>query len=160
MSDLKNLLSRLGFSQPRSLLQSGNLVFEAEGKTGAELEQLLERATEKHLNLRTEYFVRTAKELRDVVAGNPFPVEAKDDPSHLIVAFLKRPPLKANLEALQAAISGPEIVRAGGRHAYITYPAGIGRSRLTNVLIEKKLGSSATGRNWNTVLKLQALIQA
>jgi uncharacterized protein (DUF1697 family) len=41
--------------------------------------------------------------------------------------------------------------------AYIVYPDGIGRSRLTNQLIEKMLGTRGTGRNWNTVLKLDAL---
>ena len=60
----------------------------------------------------------------------------------------------------QVAITGPEVVRASGRHAYIVYPNGTGRSRLTNALIEKHLGTRGTGRNWNTVLKLRALVQA
>jgi uncharacterized protein (DUF1697 family) len=50
-----------------------------------------------------------------------------------------------------------EIVRAKGRQAYIYYVDGVGRSKLTNSLIEQKLGTRATGRNWNTVLKLGAL---
>jgi len=160
MSDLKDLLTGLGFSQVRSLLQSGNLLFESQGKTGAELERLLERVTEERLKVRTAYFVRTAKEWRDIVAGNPFSAEAKSDPGHLVLTCLKQPPQKKDVEALQAAISGPERVRGGSRHAYITYPAGIGRSKLTMALIEKKLGSAGTGRNWNTVLKLHALTQS
>ncbi len=60
------------------------------------------------------------------------------------------------MAALQAAITGPETVRAKGRQAYIVYPNGIGRSRLTSKLIERKLGTRTTGRNWNTVLKLGA----
>jgi uncharacterized protein (DUF1697 family) len=51
-------------------------------------------------------------------------------------------------------------VRATGRHAYIVYPDGIGRSRVTSTLIEKTLGTRGTGRNWNTVLKLGALAKA
>jgi uncharacterized protein (DUF1697 family) len=50
------------------------------------------------------------------------------------------------------------VVRVEGRHAYIVYPNGIGRSRLTNALIEKKLRTRGTGRNWNTVLKLNELV--
>ena len=61
------------------------------------------------------------------------------------------------MQALQAAIQGPERIRADGKHLYVVYPAGIGRSKLTNSLIEKKLGTRSTGRNWNTVLKLSAL---
>ena len=55
---------------------------------------------------------------------------------------------------------GREIVKAKGHQAYIVYPDGQGRSRLTTLMIEKKLGTRATGRNWNTVLKLQALAEA
>ena len=49
-----------------------------------------------------------------------------------------------------------EIVRVDGKHADIVYPTGIGRSRLTNTVVEKKLGTASTARNWNTVLKLAA----
>ena len=61
------------------------------------------------------------------------------------------------MKALQQAIKGREVVRAKGRFAYIVYPDGIGRSKLTSALIEKMLGTRGTGRNWNTVLKLAAL---
>jgi uncharacterized protein (DUF1697 family) len=60
---------------------------------------------------------------------------------------------------LAAAIQGPETVRAKGRQLYIVYPAGIGRSKLTNALIERHLGTRGTGRNWNTVLKLAAMVR-
>jgi uncharacterized protein (DUF1697 family) len=92
-----------------------------------------------------------------VVAGNPFPDEAERDPGHLVVMFLKTAPRAKAVQALQAAIEGPESVRAAGKHLYVAYPAGIGRSKLTNTLIEKKLGVRGTGRNWNTVLKRAAL---
>jgi uncharacterized protein (DUF1697 family) len=55
--------------------------------------------------------------------------------------------------------SGPEIIRADGRQVYLVYPEGIGNSKLTNTLIERKLDLRGTGRNWNTVLKLAALVQ-
>jgi len=61
--------------------------------------------------------------------------------------------------ALKAAIRGPELVRAQGKQLYLIYPAGIGRSKLTAALIEKHLGTRGTGRNWNTVLKLAALVR-
>jgi uncharacterized protein (DUF1697 family) len=67
---------------------------------------------------------------------------------------LKASPPADRVAALQAAIRGREVVRAAGRHAYIVYPDGIGTSRLTVALIERKLGTRGTGRNWNTVLRL------
>ncbi len=157
MADLRELLNALGFADPRSLLQSGNLVFRSDGRKSADLERLLDAETEKRLGLKTEFFVRTAKEWKAVVESNPFPDEAESDPSHLVVMFLKDAPNPESVEALQAAITGREIVRAAGRQAFITYPDGIGDSRLTNAVIEKKLGTRGTGRNWNTVMKLGAL---
>ncbi len=73
--------------------------------------------------------------------------------------FLKRAANAKDVKAVQAAIAGPETIRADGRHLYIVYPDGIGRSRLTNALLEKKLGIRGTARNWNTVLKIAALAE-
>lgn len=158
MPELVGVLTALGFEGGRSLLQTGNLIFQTAGKSSAKLEHLLEEETERRLALRTDYMVRSAAELRAVVEGNPFPNEAKDDPGHLLVMFLKDAPSAGNVEALRAAIQGRERVQADGKHLYIVYPDGIGRSKLTVNLIERKLGCRGTGRNWNTVLKLAALV--
>jgi uncharacterized protein (DUF1697 family) len=160
MSDLRSLLTELGFVGVRSLLQSGNLVFQTNTRTGAELERLLEAETVQRLDLHTDFFVRTAEELKGIVAHNPFRDEAERDPVHLVVMFLKSVPVMKDVEALQASVTGPEIVRANGRQAYIVYPDGIGRSRLTNTVIERRLVTRGTARNWNTVQKLAALAAA
>ncbi len=157
MADLRDLLTRLGLADAQSLLQSGNLVFRAAARAGGQLERLLEAEASKRLGLQADFFVRSAKEWNAIVAHNPFRQEAERDPSHLVVMLLKHVPDPGDVKALQAAITGPEVVRAVGRQAYITYPDGIGRSRLTNALIEKTLGTRGTGRNWNTVIKLDAL---
>ena len=157
MSELRDLFTQLGFAGARSILQSGNLIFRCEARTGADLESLLEREAETRLKIRTDFLIRSAKEWREVVARNPFRKEAERDPSHLVVMFLKSAANAKDVKAVQAAITGPEIIRADGRHLYIVYPDGIGRSRLTNVLLEKKIGIRGTARNWNTVLKIAAL---
>ena len=92
-----------------------------------------------------------------MVEKNPFPDEAERTPGRLIVMFLKHSPNPSGLKALRDAIRGPEVVEIVGKQAYIVYPDGIGRSRLTNAVIEGKLGTRSTGRNWNTVLKIAAL---
>ena len=159
MADLRALLERLGFGEVKSLLQSGNLVFRSGRRTASEVERLLETETAKRLTLEADFFVRSAEEWKTVIAENPFRKEAVRDPGHLVVMCLKDAPDQADVKALQAAIAGPEIVRAGNRHLYIIFPNGIGTSRLTNALIEKKLGTRGTGRNWNTVMKLDTLAQ-
>jgi uncharacterized protein (DUF1697 family) len=160
MADLRDFLTALEFGEPRTLLQSGNVVFSSDKLAGADLERLLDVEVEKRLGLTTEFFVRTPDEWKAVIAANPFPDEAVNDPGHLIVFFMKKAPEAADVEALQAAIKGREIVRAVGRQAYFFYPDGQGDSKLTINVIERKLGSRGTGRNWNTVLKLGALVGA
>jgi uncharacterized protein (DUF1697 family) len=158
MSDLCAFAAQVGLGDPRTLLQSGNLVFRAAAQSAADLERVLEVEAAARLGLRTEFFVRSAAEWRDIVARNPFPRQAKNDPGHLLVMAFKKAPKAADVEALRATIVGREVIEARGAHAYLVYPDGVGRSRLTNALIERTLGTSGTGRNWNTVVKLAALV--
>lgn len=157
MSDLRAWLAELGLEEPRSLLQSGNLVFRSE-LAGAELEALLEREAVPRLGYDTDFLVRTEGEWRALIAANPHAAMARDDPSHLVVVPLKSAPRVADVETLQAATQGREVVRAAGRQLYITYPDGIGDSRLTLQVIERRLGVRGTARNWNTVVKLAAML--
>jgi uncharacterized protein (DUF1697 family) len=160
MAELRDLLTGLGFVDPRTLLQSGNVVFRTEEESSAALEARLEAAALQELGLRTNFFVRNADEWSEIIAANPFHEAATHDPSHLLVMLFKDAPQSSAVEALRAAIKGPELIATVARRAYITYPDGIGRSRLTNTLIDAKLGTRGTGRNWNTVLKLNALLRA
>ncbi len=160
MSELRELLTDLGMRNVQTLLQSGNVVFRSEVRTTSEVERLIETAAAQRLRLVTDVVVRAAKEWKGIIADNPFPKEAKQDPSHLLAVILKDAPTRANIAALQDAIVGREIVSVRGRCAYMVYPDGIGRSRLTSAVIEKALATRVTGRNWNTVLKLSALADA
>jgi len=144
MADLRARAERLGLEEPRTLLQSGNLVFRSR-KSPAQLEKLLEK------ELGVTVMVRTAEEWKAVVAANPFPDEARNDPGRLVVLCLKE---ARNAADLQPAIVGREVARGKGRELYLYYPDGQGTSKLTNALIERKLGTSGTARNWNTTLKL------
>jgi uncharacterized protein (DUF1697 family) len=160
MTDLRALMTDLGLEDGKTLLQSGNMVFRGGARTGAALERQLEAETKKRFGLETDFFVRSAAEWSEVVDAIPFFDEARNDPSHVVVVFLKEAIKPAAVTALQRAITGREVVRGKGselRQVYIYYPDGIGRSKLTATLIEKKLGTTGTGRNWNTVRKLQAL---
>ncbi len=157
MSDLRELFGKLGFGGARTLLQSGNVVFESPRLSGAELESLLERETAQRLGVSVDYVVRSALEWKKLVAGNPFSDEAKNDPSHLLVLCLKSPVAAKKVEALRLAIQGRESVRGGGKHLYLVYPDGIGRSKFSAALIERTIGVRGTARNWSTVLKLAGL---
>jgi uncharacterized protein (DUF1697 family) len=160
MAELRACLEQQGFVRVRTLLQSGNVVFGGGRLRGAALERRLEETARAALRVDTPFIVRTGEEWDALVAANPFPEEAADDPGHLLLFCLKdAPPADADAR-LRAAVKGRERVRVRGRQAYLVYPDGVGRSKLTVTVVERSLGSRGTGRNWNTVLKLQALAAA
>jgi uncharacterized protein (DUF1697 family) len=159
MADLRKAFAELGYEDAKTVLQTGNIVFTAKAG-GEKLAAGIEKALAESLGLRTDVLIRSAAEWDTIIAGNPFPDAARDDPSHLVVMPLKARPAKAALEALSAAIKGRELVRAEGAQLYITYPDGIGRSKLTIGLIEKTLGTRGTGRNWNTIVKIAEAARA
>ena len=157
MADLRAMLEKIGFEEPRTIVVSGNVVFRGTSASSEKIEALLEAASTKHLGVTTDYFVRSAKEWQAIIAANPFPAEAKSDPARLVMMCLRDAPSASAVTALQAAIKGRETVRAKGKQAYLVYPDGQGRSKLTIQMIEKALGTRGTARNWNTVLKLGEL---
>jgi uncharacterized protein (DUF1697 family) len=160
MGDLVSFARDLGLENPRTLLQSGNLVFESAGGSDAALEKRLEAEAEARFGFQTDFMVRSTTEWAEMMTANPFRDEARDDPSHLLIMLLKTAPAAGAIETLRAAIRGPEVVELIGRNAHLVYPDGIGRSKLTIGVVEKALGVRGTGRNWNTVVKLAEMAEA
>jgi uncharacterized protein (DUF1697 family) len=101
--------------------------------------------------------VLTAAQLAGIVAQNPM-LEIADDPSRLLVAVLNDPTDRANLEPLLKQEWAPDVLAIGGRVAYLWCSGGILESRLAQA-VGRVLASSATTRNWGTILKLHALIK-
>jgi uncharacterized protein (DUF1697 family) len=154
MADLRRVVEKLGHTEVRTFLNSGNLVFDARRGTGEALERQLEREVAKHLDLTTDFHVRTADEWRTAMTANPFTDEAERDPARLMLMCLKVAPSASAVRALREAIKGPEYIELKGRHLYAVYPAGMGQSRLTTALIDSTLATRSTARNWNTVRRL------
>jgi uncharacterized protein (DUF1697 family) len=157
MADLKAAAEAMGLTDVKTLLQSGNLVFTADN--AADLESRTEAELAKRFGLKSAVIVRTAAEWERLVDANPFPDEARRDPSHMVVMPLKSKPKAGAEDALQAAIKGRETARVIGDCAYLVYPDSIGDSKLTIALIEKALDATGTARNWNTTTKLLAMVK-
>ena len=77
----------------------------------------------------------------------------------MVVLFLAARPDETAQEDLLKTYVGPEELFISGKEVYIYYPNGIGRSKLSHSLLEKKLKTFGTARNWNTILQLQKLLQ-
>lgn len=153
MAELKRLCESLGLHDVRTHLQSGNVVFRTTRSDRAKLTKELEGA----LSVQAKVVLRSAEELRAAIAANPMPVEAQADPSHTVIVFLSGKPAAAAMESLRETYRGPERMQLHGAELYVHYGEEMARSKLTNVLIERKLGVTGTARNWNTVTRLLAI---
>jgi uncharacterized protein (DUF1697 family) len=110
------------------------------------------------LGLETDFLLRDAKELKTAIKANPFGEAARTRPNHLLVVFTREPPARDLPERIAAIYDGPEKLAVEGRHLYVDYVEGQGRSKLPQAVAKLKLSKVATGRNWNTVLKLSAML--
>ncbi len=159
MDDVRAVCASMSLNEARTYLQSGNVVFRSARKDAGRLARDIEEGLRKLAGVDVKVFLRTAAEMRAVIAGNPFPVGPKRDPSHLVVMFLASEPAAEGKAAVVKANAGPEEVHFAGRELYIYYSAGMGRSKLSGTLIERKIGAAGTARNWNTVTKLLELVE-
>jgi uncharacterized protein (DUF1697 family) len=152
MNDLREALGALGYEDVETYLQSGNALFTSAATDSNALAGEIEQALRSRLDMDVKVLVRTAGELAEVVEGNPFP-EGTAEPKKLHVAFLSAAP-DDHVHALDPAPYEPDELRLGDRAVYLWYPNGYGRTKLTNDVLERKLGVTATTRNWNTVVNL------
>jgi uncharacterized protein (DUF1697 family) len=158
MADLRRVAAEAGFDAPETLLASGNVVFGTDLAPRAAADRL-EAAILEEIGVATDVMVRDRAELQAVMAGNPFPRQAKDEPGRLAVVFLSGAP-EGDLASLQPACTMGEDVRPGPGCLYIWYPQGMGVSKLSNAVLERRLKVRGTARNWNTVGKLRNLLAA
>lgn len=154
MELLRTLYASLKLRDPRTYVQSGNVVFEADVRDLPKLAEQIEKAIERSAGFRPTVMLRTAGEMRAVVAGNPFAKRTGIEPAKLAVIFLARDPGREALDRLVALKPAPEELRVAGRELYVYYPEGMGRSKFNAAVIEKTLKTPGTARNWNSVTKL------
>ncbi|MDO8296043.1 MAG: DUF1697 domain-containing protein [Caulobacter sp.] len=160
MAELKAMVEALGFTDVKTLLQSGNVVFEAGDRTDEALEALLEREAEARLGLATRFIVRGPKAWRAMIDANPMPDEAEREPSRFLVNVAREKVSADQLAAIRAVATPGEKVEAGDRCVYVFFGDGIADSKAALVFGKRSLGLTATGRNWNTVRKIAELIGA
>jgi uncharacterized protein (DUF1697 family) len=156
MERLRALFAELGFSDARTYVQSGNVLFTASGPP-AGLAAVIEGRLVRETRLPVCVLVRTPAQLKRIVAGNPFLKEPGIDPRKLHVTFLAGRAPKRCLALLGAVNSGADRWHAAGAEVYLHCPDGYGRSKLNNSAIERLLATRATTRNWNTVTALHEM---
>jgi uncharacterized protein (DUF1697 family) len=143
MSELKGICEELGFTAVRTYIASGNVVFSSR-KSEAAVKAALEKRLEAYAGKPVGAIVRTAAEMAQVLADNPF---TKAAPDRTMAVFLDRAPPADTLAGTRG--QRDEEIRLGRREIYIHYPKGMGKSKLVVVAAE-----TGTARNMNTVAAL------
>ena len=151
---LREICTALGFKNPQTYIQSGNVVFESGVTDGVRISEAIEQAIEEAVGFRPNVIVRSTGEMAAVVAANPFAKRDDLNPAKLVVLFLSGHPGQEVQDKIAGMASDPEEMVLLGRELYIYFPNGMGRSKLSLAMVERTLKMPATGRNWNTVLKL------
>ncbi|MCL5067007.1 MAG: DUF1697 domain-containing protein [Thaumarchaeota archaeon] len=155
MNDLKELYTSIGLD-PRTYVQSGNVVFKSEIAVNSRLENIISKKIKQSLKMDVAVIIRSNGEMNDVVKNTPF---SKKDPMKLHVTFLSEKPDKVPIGDIQKAKAKNEEFSFAEKEIYLFCPNGYGMTKLSNNFFEKRLGVRTTTRNWNTVNALLSMSQ-
>ncbi|HKU28718.1 MAG TPA: DUF1697 domain-containing protein [Candidatus Sulfotelmatobacter sp.] len=159
MDALRSLYLSLGFQDPRTYVQSGNVIFWTRQRNTKKIAGTIQDAIEKTFKFRPAVILRTAEELKNAIAATPFPEKRNLDPGKILVTFLAHDPPRDASSKLVAFNSYPEEIHLQGRELYIYFPKGAGRSKLPWSRVEQFLKVTGTARNWNSVLAMLQIAQ-
>ena len=152
MADFRALLIALGLGNPRTLIASGNAVFDDPGLP--DLPDKIAGAIANRFDFRPDLVLHTPENFAAIMAANPFAAEAQADGSKVHIFFLAAP---ATLDSEKvAALATTERLHLTPAALYLHAPDGIGRSKLVERL-PRLLNTPSTARNWNTVTALANL---
>jgi uncharacterized protein (DUF1697 family) len=153
MSDLKAIFEEAGCAEVATIIQSGNIVFEAPAKLLKGLPTRIAEQIRTRFGLKTPVILRSGAELRTIVERNPF-IAAGVAEASLHVMCLATRPAPSDIATLDPQRAPPDEFIVVGQDIYLHLPNGVGRSKLTNAYFDKTLRTIGTMRNWRTIAKL------
>ena len=160
MVDLRTLLGTLGYGHVRTLLNSGNAVFDRPSastpKASNAHAQRIRAAVAQHLGVDALVVVKSAPEVDAIIAGRRLS-PAASDPSRVLVAFTNDAASLAAIKPLTDTDWGAEELQLGSHAAYLWCAQGIAESQLATVL-QRDINTSGTTRNWATLEKIRAML--
>ncbi len=159
MAALAGVFARAGADRVETFIHSGNVVFDAETGEGEAIAARAEREIERAFGFRAPIVVRGADRWRALIAANPFLARGAG-PDHLHLGCFSAAPSVAALAQLDPSPSPPDEFVVAGAEIYLRLPLGAARSKLTNAWLDSRLGVTSTTRNWRTVTRLAAMIEA
>jgi len=160
MAELRSLLEQQDLGEVRTLLQSGNMIVTPSSGDSGAVAGLIEGVISDGFGLSIRVIVRDRDEMLKTVLANPF-LGPEINPTMVHAVFLESAPAGDRVAALDPDRSPADRFSVEGREIFVQYsPAGSGRSKLDLSYFEKVLGVTGTARNWNTVTRLLAMLEA
>lgn len=156
MAELRAMLSRRGYTEVRTLLQSGNVVL-ASSDPADVVARGIEKGVEDAFGLDVSCLVRTRDQMRAVVDGNPL-ADVATNGSKMMAFFLSARPDPERLAEHDPRSLASDHIRVGDQVVYQWCPDGFLEAPALGPFLEKRLGLRATARNWNTVTKLTGML--
>jgi uncharacterized protein (DUF1697 family) len=157
MKELAGIFATAGCTDVMTYIQSGNVVFCAEGKVAKGLSEAITTQVEKQFGLKVPVVLRSTAEMGAVIRGNPF-LKAGAAEEMMHVLFLADNPSADLVAGLDAERSAPDDFVVVGRDIYMKLVTGAAKTKLTNAYFDSKLKTVSTMRNWRTVLKLAEMM--
>ena len=157
MAELRSALADRECSEVRTYIQSGNVVLRS-CLDAAELSEIIEQTVEQQFGIAVPVVVRTAATWSGYLVRNPFPAESAEDGGRVLLVLSTEAPAKTAASELTEAATQGERVEQVGDALWIHYANGVGRSKLTPALLDRRIGSPATARNWRTVMQLGEML--
>ncbi|HEX2778736.1 MAG TPA: DUF1697 domain-containing protein [Gemmatimonadaceae bacterium] len=151
MPELKAAFEAAGFTEVKTVLGSGNVVFSARSATEALLERKAEAAMTRELGRTFLTIVRPIDALREMLAADPFATLGVPPGAKRVVTFLREPP--GRVVALPVELDGARIHAIVGREVFTSYLPGP-KTPVFMTLIEKTFGKEITTRTWDTVRRI------
>lgn len=155
MTDLKQLFLNLGFTNVRTYIQSGNVIFES--NSSQNLSTIIESAILGKFDFTVPVIVKSHETLSSIIDNSPFNLK---DASQHYVSYLKEVPSLDLTETFNENSFDPDQFLISDHAVYIFCNTKYSNTKLTNTFIEKKLKVTTTTRNWKTTLKIQELLAA
>ena len=154
MDALRELCESLGFGEPRTFIQSGNVIFTARERSLTKIGEKLEAGIEGRFGFRPDAILLTAVMMEAVIEANPFAGRAGINPSNSLITFLKSDPGDAARARVMAIKVAPVELHAIGSGLHTYFPLGQGKSRIPAAAIQRAIGVPGTARNMNSVAKM------
>ena len=161
MAELRALCAELGWEDVATYIQSGNVVFTRQGQARGDRGRSSKRRSRSSFGLDVPVIVRTAAEWAKLSGrAIPFRRRRSDEPNRLHAARLEAAARRGRRgELIEARAKAGEQRQGGGRRALVPFPEGVGASKLTPALIDKRRAARPRpARNYNTVMKLREML--